>query len=168
LLLQIAPTGAASFSHGLQMVCETYHTLKGILKKKYGLSATGVGDEGGFAPQVQSNEEGLVVLQEAIAKAGYEGRMKMGMDVAASELHTKSGGYDLNFKVQPNDGKDVLSGQQLLELYASFARKYPIVSIEDPFEQDDWANWAAITVSVGAAEVCRGLLSRVSWCSAEH
>ena len=149
---QIAPTGAASFSEGLRMVCETYAVLKGLLKKKYGLSATGVGDEGGFAPQVQSNEEGLVVLQEAIAAAGFEGRMKLAMDVAASELYTKEakGGYDLNFKVQPNDGKAVLSGQALLALYAGFAAKYPIVSIEDPFEQDDWKHWAAITAQLGA------------------
>lgn len=134
------------------MVCETYAKLKGLLKKKYGLSATGVGDEGGFAPQVQSNEEGLVVLQEAIAAAGFEGRMKLAMDVAASELYTKEakGGYDLNFKVQPNDGKAVLSGAALLELYAGFAAKYPIVSIEDPFEQDDWKHWAAITAKLGA------------------
>ena len=132
------------------MVCEVYHTLKGILKKKYGLSATGVGDEGGFAPQVQSNEEGLVVLQEAIAKAGFEGRIQLAMDVAASELHTQPGKYDLNFKVTPNDGKQVLTGAQLLELYASFAAKYPIISIEDPFDQDDWASWGAITVRATA------------------
>ena len=132
------------------MVCETYAVLKGLLKKKYGLSATGVGDEGGFAPQVQSNEEGLVVLQEAIAKAGFEGRMKLAMDVAASELYTKAGTYDLNFKVQPNDGKAVLTGAQLGALYAGFAAKYPIVSIEDPFDQDDWANWAALTKQIGA------------------
>ena len=145
----LAPTGAASFSEALRMVCETYHTLKGLLKKKYGLSATGVGDEGGFAPQVQSNEEGLVVLQEAIKAAGFEGRMQLAMDVAASELMTKSRDYDLNFKVQPNDGKQVISGKQLLELYAGFAAKFPIVSIEDPFDQDDWENWSAITARLG-------------------
>ena len=147
----IAPVGAASFSEGLRMVCETYAVLKGLLKKKYGLSATGVGDEGGFAPQVQSNEEGLVVLQEAIAKAGYEGVMKLAMDVAASELYTKAGAYDLNFKVQPNDGSQVISGKQLLELYAGFAAKYPIVSIEDPFDQDDWPHWSAITARLNSS-----------------
>jgi enolase len=73
------------------MMCETYQTLKGILKKKYGLNATGVGDEGGFAPDFKSNEEGLSVLQEAIAKAGFEGRVKLAMDVAASGMHGRHG-----------------------------------------------------------------------------
>jgi len=141
------------------MMAETYHVLKGLLKKKYGLNATGVGDEGtspayfltrlphahpvtrtvcvlqwragGFAPDLKSSEEGLMVLQEAIKTAGFEGTMKLAMDVAASELYRSADGkYDLNFKVQPNDGKQVITGKQLLDLYASFASKYPIVSIE--------------------------------------
>jgi enolase len=82
----MVPVGAQNFSEAVQMMCEVYQVLKGILKKKYGLAATGVGDEGGFAPELKSAEEGLVVLIEAIQKAGYEGRVKLAMDVAASGM----------------------------------------------------------------------------------
>jgi len=155
----ILPTGVGSYSDALRAACEVYATLKTVIKKKYGQDATNVGDEGGFAPNIQSNKEGLQLVTEAIGLAGYEGRVVIGMDVAASEFHVgghegkgkygKEAQYDLNFKTPGNDGKDVLSGAALLALYESFARDYPIVSIEDPFEQDDWENWAAITAKLG-------------------
>lgn len=144
----ILPVGASSFAEALRMGSEVYHILKGIIKSKYGQDACNVGDEGGFAPNVQDNREGLILLMDAIEKAGYTGRIKIGMDVAASEFYTKDGKYDLNFKKQPNDGSHVHTAQSLCELYKEFVRDFPIVSIEDPFDQDDWSSWAALRSSV--------------------
>ncbi|KAL5987525.1 phosphopyruvate hydratase [Asimina triloba] len=144
----ILPVGATSFAEALRMGSEVYHILKGIIKAKYGQDACNVGDEGGFAPNVQDNREGLVLLIDAIEKAGYTGKIKIGMDVAASEFFTKDGKYDLNFKKQPNDGVHVRSAHSLGELYKEFIRDFPIVSIEDPFDQDDWNSWASLQSSV--------------------
>ncbi|KAG2226031.1 hypothetical protein INT45_002497 [Circinella minor] len=137
----ILPTGASSFSEAMKMGSEVYHTLKGVIKSKYGQDATNVGDEGGFAPNIQDNEEGLELLVAAIDKAGYTGKVKIGMDSAASEFY-KDGKYDLDFKNPNSDPASYKTGQQLTELYKSFAEKYPVVSIEDGFDQDDWDNWA--------------------------
>ena len=146
----ILPTGAQSFTEAMIMGCETYATLKEVIKKKYGQDACNVGDEGGFAPNIGSNYEGVDLLMEAIKQAGYEKEVKIGMDVAASEFLTPEGEYDLTFKGTGADGKkDVLSGAALGALYADLAKKYPIVSIEDPFDQDDWANYTAFTEAVG-------------------
>uniref|UniRef100_A0A2N9ESG8 phosphopyruvate hydratase n=1 Tax=Fagus sylvatica TaxID=28930 RepID=A0A2N9ESG8_FAGSY len=144
----ILPVGAKSFAEALCMGSEVYHTLKGIIKAKYGQDACNVGDEGGFAPNVQDNREGLLLLMDAIEKAGYTGKIKIGMDVAASEFLTKDGKYDLDFKKQPNDGAHVHSAQSLCELYKDFVKEFPIVSIEDPFDQDDWSSWASLQSSV--------------------
>jgi len=96
----IMPTGAGSFAEAMKMGSEVYHNLKSIIKKKYGLDACNVGDEGGFAPGIQSNEEGLVLVVEAIEKAGYTGKVKIAMDCAASEFYDDaSKTYDLAFKV---------------------------------------------------------------------
>lgn len=91
--------------------------------------------EGGFAPNIQDNEEGLELLNTAIEKAGYTGKVKIGMDIAASEFYTKDKMYDLDFKNPNNDGRMKVNGKQLIDIYKSFVAKYPIVSIEDPFEQ---------------------------------
>ncbi|WOL13795.1 enolase 1, chloroplastic [Canna indica] len=144
----ILPVGATSFAEALRMGSEVYHVLKGIIKAKYGQDACNVGDEGGFAPNVQDNREGLVLLMDAIDKAGYTGKINIGMDVAASEFFMKDGRYDLNFKKQPNDGTYVHSAQSLCGLYKEFVRDFPIVSIEDPFDQDDWSSWASLLSSV--------------------
>ncbi|KAL3694648.1 hypothetical protein R1sor_008299 [Riccia sorocarpa] len=109
----ILPVGASSFTEAMQMGCEVYHSLKGIIKKKYGQDACNVGDEGGFAPNIQDNREGLILLVDAIEKAGYTGKVKIGMDVAASEFLTKDGKYDLDFKEENNDGKNILTGEAL-------------------------------------------------------
>jgi len=93
----IGATGATSFKQAMQMGCEVYHNLKSVIKKKYGQDACNVGDEGGFAPNIQANDEGLKLLVEAIEKSGYTGKIKIGMDVAASEF-CKDGKYDLDFK----------------------------------------------------------------------
>ncbi|GMH31582.1 hypothetical protein Nepgr_033426 [Nepenthes gracilis] len=144
----ILPVGASSFTDALRMGCEVYHILKVIIKAKYGQDACNVGDEGGFAPNVQDNREGLLLLMDAIEKAGYTGKIKIGMDVAASEFYTKDGKYDLYFKKQPNDGSHVHTAQGLNNLYKEFVSDFPIVSIEDPFDQDDWSSWASLQSSV--------------------
>ncbi|EGF81098.1 hypothetical protein BATDEDRAFT_87345 [Batrachochytrium dendrobatidis JAM81] len=143
----ILPTGAKSFTEAMKMGSEVYHHLKAVIKKKYGQDATNVGDEGGFAPNIQDNKEGLELLKVAIEAAGYTGRIKIAMDVAASEFY-KDGKYDLDFKNPSSDASQHLSGAQLADLYRSFVKDYPIVSIEDPFDQDDWEAYHKLTQSV--------------------
>ncbi|KAG2445663.1 hypothetical protein HXX76_000272 [Chlamydomonas incerta] len=147
----ILPVGASSFSEAMRMGCEVYHALKGLIKAKYGQDACNVGDEGGFAPNIGSNDEGLNLVNEAIEKAGYTGKVKIGMDVASSEFYTEDGMYDLDFKNQPNDGSQKKTKEQMLELYNEFCKKYPVISIEDPFEQDDWEPCAKLT----AENICQ-------------
>jgi len=148
----ILPVGASSFKEAMKMGVEVYHNLKSVIKKKYGQDATNVGDEGGFAPNIQENKEGLELLKTAIAKAGYTGKVVIGMDVAASEFYAEKGKtYDLNFKEENNDGKAKISGEELKDLYKSFVSDYPIVSIEDPFDQDDWEHYAKMTAECGEA-----------------
>ena len=123
--------------------------MKSVIKKKYGQDACNVGDEGGFAPSIQSNYEGVDLLMEAIKKAGYEKEVKIGMDVAASEFLTKDGKYDLDFKSPASDGSLVQSGTELIATFIDLAKKYPIISIEDPFDQDDWAHYSQFTAAIG-------------------
>jgi len=147
----ILPVGATSFREAMRMGAEVYHNLKSVIKKKYGQDAVNVGDEGGFAPGIGSNFEGLDLVVEAIEKAGYTGKVKIGMDVAASEFFTEDKMYDLDFKTE-GDAKDAslkISGEALLEMYAQFVEKYPFVSIEDPFDQDDWEAYTKMTAQLG-------------------
>jgi enolase len=143
----ILPTGAKSFSEAMKIGSEVYHTLKSVIKAKYGQDATNVGDEGGFAPNIQDNREGLELLKEAIAKAGYTKQVKIGMDVAASEFY-RDGRYDLDFKNKDSDQSKWLPGTDLAKLYVDYINEYPIVSIEDPFDQDDWDAWSHLVSSV--------------------
>lgn len=144
----ILPTGAESFSEAMVMGCEVYHHLKSVIKKKYGQDATNVGDEGGFAPNIQSNREGVELLMSAIEKAGYAGKVKIGMDVASSEFYTETGHYDLDFKSNAAN-KELLTGDELAQLYIDLANEFPIVSIEDPFDQDDWTHYTSFTKKIG-------------------
>jgi len=146
----VLPVGAKSFTEAMVMGCEVYATLKSVIKKKYGQDACNVGDEGGFAPSIQSNYEGIDLLMEAIKQAGYEKEVKIGMDVAASEFFIPEGcKYNLDFKSDSFDPKMVLSGDELTNLYIDLATKYPVVSIEDPFDQDDWENYSKFTKAIG-------------------
>jgi enolase len=147
----ILPVGAKSFSEAMRMGSEVYHHLKTVIKAKYGQDACNVGDEGGFAPNIQENKEGLELLKEAIEKAGYTGAIKIGMDVAAAEFYTEDKMYDLDFKTEGNDGSMKKTGEEMIEMYKEFCAEYPIVSIEDPFDQDDFENTGILT----AAGVCQ-------------
>lgn len=134
----IVPFGAKSFSHAIQMGAETFHTLKKILKGK-GLN-TAVGDEGGFAPDLGSNEEALAYIIEAIEQAGYQPGKEMGLalDAAASEFYSK-GKYILKSENRK------LSAAQMIEYYTQLVEKYPILSIEDGLAEQDWENWEMMT-----------------------
>jgi len=139
----VVPLGAASFGEALRWGIEVYHALKGVLRKR-GLT-TAVGDEGGFAPDLDSNEAALKVLIEAIEKAGYEpGRqVALALDVAASELF-QDGAY-----VLAGEGGRKLEAKALVDYYAGLAERYPIVSIEDGCAEDDWAGWTLLTQRLG-------------------
>lgn len=143
----ILPTGASSFSEAMKMGSETYHHLKAAIKAKYGLDATAVGDEGGFAPNFQNNKEAIDLCVEAIEKAGYTGKIKIGMDVAASEFCKEGNKYDLDFKNADSKPEDWVSTDKLCEMYHGFIKDAPVVSIEDGFDQDDWEGWTKLTGS---------------------
>jgi len=146
----ILPVGASSFKHAMQMGSEVYHHLKSVIKKRYGQDAINVGDEGGFAPNINSTQEGLDLIVQAIEKAGYTGKIFIGMDVAASELYVADEKvYDLNFKVKPNDGSQKLSADRLQAFYHDLISNYPICSIEDGFDQDDFPAWSRLTADSG-------------------
>merc|ERR1712137_106784 len=146
----ILPVGASSFKEAMIIGCEVYHELKGCIKKKYGQDACNVGDEGGFAPSVQANEEALDVLLEAIKKSGHEAKVKIGTDVAASEFYNaKTKLYDLDFKNPDSPQEMKKTADQMIEVYQGWIDKYPFVSIEDPFDQDDWDAYKACMDSIG-------------------
>ncbi|OQR96417.1 enolase [Achlya hypogyna] len=151
----ILPVGATSFTESMKIGTEVYHHLKKVINKRYGLDATAVGDEGGFAPNILENGEAINLIKEAIANAGYTDKVNIGMDVAASEFYTgkEDARYNLDFKDAnaPEDQK--ISADALIGVYKSFIEQCkdssPIVSIEDPFDQDDWASWIKFTDAVG-------------------
>jgi enolase len=136
----IAPVGAPTFSEALRWGAETYHALKSVLKQQ-GL-ATGVGDEGGFAPDLDSNRAALDLIMEAIGKAGFTpGRdIALALDVAATELYS-DGGYLFEGRT--------LSAADLTGIYREWVGAYPLVSVEDPLSEEDWAGWAALTAQAG-------------------
>ena len=138
----LMPIGAASFSEGLRWGVETYHTLKGVLHER-GL-ATAIGDEGGFAPNLGSNEEALQLLVEAIEKSGFTPGedISLTMDAAATEFY-KDGQY-----VLAGEGR-TLSSEEMVGYFAEMADKYPIVSIEDGMDEEDWDGWAALNAAIG-------------------
>lgn len=138
----IVPTLNNSFAESLRAGSEIFHTLKKILNKK-GLS-TAVGDEGGFAPVLKSNEEALELLMEAILVAGYEAGQNvfLALDVAATEMYNEGGQY--------NWEKQKISGNELKNIYKKWCEKYPLVSIEDGFSEDDWDSWVSATADLGS------------------
>lgn len=148
----IMPIGASSFKNAMEIGAEIYHTLKGVIKKKYGQDACNVGDEGGFAPAVQENTEALDILMEAIRQAGHEDKIKIATDVAASEFWKPDlKKYDLDFK-NPNgtDPSMLKTADEMMAVYKGWFDKYPFVSIEDPFDQDDWDAYSKFQADVGS------------------
>ena len=137
----IMPFGFDKFSDALRAATEIYHTLKGLLNAAG--HSTAVGDEGGFAPNLNDNEEPIKLIMQAIEKAGYKAgeQIKLALDVAASELY-ENGKYKL-------EGKE-FSSEELIERYAQLCDKYPIFSIEDGLSEDDWAGWAKLTSKLGS------------------
>jgi len=145
----LLPVGAPNFKEAMRYGSEIYHHLKKGIHNRYGLDATAVGDEGGFAPNIQDPKEALDLLKEAIEKAGYTGKVIIGMDVAASEFYKEGKKmYDLDFKNPKEDDSRLITGDQLADLYRSFIANYPVQSIEDGFDQDDWENWSKFQASV--------------------
>lgn len=141
----IMPVGAKSFSEGLRWGTEIFHTLKGVLKKK-GYS-TNVGDEGGFAPNIQSNEEAIETVLEAITASGYKAgsQIVIAMDAANSELWDAK---KKKYVFHKSSGK-VMSSDELVKYWESWVKKYPIVSIEDGMAEDDWNGWKNLTETIG-------------------
>jgi len=138
----ISPYGFETYSEALQAGVEVYHTLKNVLKKQ-GL-ATGLGDEGGFAPKMKTNEDSLKYIMDAISAAGYEPGKQIGiaLDVASSEFYNKDNGM-YHF-----DGED-RDAAYMLDFYEKLVDEFPIVSIEDPFQEEGWEDWAKITKALG-------------------
>ena len=140
----IVPVGAETFSEALRMGAEVFHSLRKVLVKR-GLS-TGVGDEGGFAPDLKSDEDAIKVILEAIEAARYAPgkQVALALDAAASELHSKDGRY--TFK---KSGGGTIDANGMIDLYRRWLDSYPIVSIEDGLAEDDWEGWAAMTAALG-------------------
>ena len=141
----IAPTNAATFSESLRMGVEVFHNLKKVLSKK-GYS-TNVGDEGGFAPNIQSNEEAIETVLQAIEAAGYKAGSDIfiAMDAACSELYNEEKGM---YVFKKSSGK-TMSSEEMVNYWAEWCKKYPIVSIEDGIAEDDWAGWKLMTEKLG-------------------
>jgi enolase len=141
----IIPVGAPSFKEALRYGAEVFHSLKSVLHDK-GMN-TSVGDEGGFAPNLSSNEEAITVILEAIEKAGYKAGedILLGLDVASSEFYNK----DSKKYVLAGEGNKELSSSELVDFYVDLVNKYPIISIEDGLDENDWDGWQILTEKLG-------------------
>ena len=143
LPLLINNSTAPSFTEAMRWGSEVYQKLKSLAKKKYGQSAGNVGDEGGVAPDIQTPNEALDLITDAIEQAGYTGKVHIAMDVASSEFYKEDAKkYDLDFKNPESDQSKWLTYEQLGDMYKDLMKKYPIVSIEDPFGENDWEAWS--------------------------
>ncbi|XP_031488942.1 cytosolic enolase 3 [Nymphaea colorata] len=160
--IMILPVGASSFEEAIQMGAETYHHLKEVISEKIGLTGCNVGDGGGFAPNISSFREALDLVKEAIDRAGYSGRVKMAIDVAATKFCIGKK-YDLDFKVPNKSGENFKTGEEMIELYTQLCSEYPILSITDPFDKDDWENTKLFSAT-GACQIVGGdlLMSNTS------
>lgn len=145
----ILPIGASSFKEAMKIGSEVYHHLKAVIKKRFGLDATSVGDEGGFAPNILDARDALELIKHALEVSGHTDKVQIGLDVAASEMYKADAKkYDLDFKNPASDPASWITSAQLGDVYKQLAKEYGIVSIEDPFDQDDWEAWTALTTSV--------------------
>lgn len=135
----VVPTAFDSFRSAITAVSEIYHELKSLLQRRFGKSAVNVGDEGGFAPQLQSAHEALSLLESAVATAGYSGKVMFAIDAAASEFYSSK-----EKKYEMESGKE-FSAAEMVDYYVKLAKDFPIVSVEDPFEQESFAAFAELT-----------------------
>jgi enolase len=138
----ILPLGATTFRHALQMGAEVYQNLKTIIKKKYGVTAINVGDEGGFAPPLSKTGEAIELLMEAIQLSGHENKFMLGFDSAATEFYSKE---EKKYKFE---GKNI-EPEEMLQNYLEIAEKYPVASFEDPFDEEDFVSTAKLTAKIG-------------------
>ena len=160
------PVGAKSFREAMRIASEVYHTLKSLITKRYGSDSTNVGDEGGFAPNItnatghnpvhpamNSVDTALELICEAIDASGYHEKVRIGMDVAASEFYNaQHGKYDLMKKARKEGEsrpEEMVTSAELLRVYEDLVARFPIISIEDGFDQDDFEGWAAMQRSLG-------------------
>lgn len=141
----ITPVYAKTFKDAVRMTAEVYHILKKLVEEKYGKAATNVGDEGGFAPQLTTPEQALDLLVEAIKKAGYNGKIKIAIDSAASEFYDEATGCYVMDKSYTKD--------EMIEYYMRLLKKYPIATLEDPFDQDDFESWNKLTMKASKLKV---------------
>lgn len=135
--IMILPIGAKKFEEAMQMGSETYHHLKAVITEKHGAHGCNVGEDGGFAPNISSFREGLDLVKEAISRTGYSEKIKIAIDVSATDfcIGTK---YDLDYKTPNKSEQNFRSGEEMIDLYKELCAEYPIVSIEDPFDKEDW------------------------------
>ncbi|KAI3694651.1 hypothetical protein L1987_77619 [Smallanthus sonchifolius] len=135
--IMVLPVGAQRFEEAMQMGLETYHHLKAVITEKYGAHGCNAGEDGGLAPDITSFREGLDLVMEAIGRTGYINKLKIAIDVAATDFCIGSK-YDLDFKSPKKSGQNFKSGEEMIEIYKVLCKDYPIVSIEDPFDKEDW------------------------------
>jgi len=136
----LLPVGASSFREAAQMSCEIYQALKKIIKKECGVGGTHLGDEGGFVPPIASMERRLELIQTAIGQAGYEGKVFLGLDCAASEFY-----HDGTYSI----GDQSFNSEGIVDFYGELVSKFPIVSIEDGMHEEDWEGWKTLTAKLG-------------------
>ncbi|KAG6452214.1 hypothetical protein O3G_MSEX007505 [Manduca sexta] len=140
----IMPTGASSFSEAMRIGVEIYKFVKNAIKNKYAVECTYVSDSGGFAIPIQSHREALLFLTDAIKQCGYSGKAEIALNASATDLF-KDGAYDLEFKNPNSNPQDYMSSDKLAEVYLDNVKEFPVCSVEDAFEFDDWAAWSTLS-----------------------
>ncbi|KAL6506355.1 Beta-enolase [Orobanche gracilis] len=159
--IMILPVGTRKFEEALQIGSETYHHLKlrAVITEKYGSHGCNVGEDGGFAPNISSLKEGLEFVKEAIGRTGHDEKIKIAIGVAATEfcidcliLNDDGTKYDLDYKSPNKSGQNFKSAEDMLDMYRELCEAYPIVSIEDPFDKEDWEHWKNFS-SLGVCQV---------------
>ncbi|XP_049885931.1 enolase-like [Pectinophora gossypiella] len=141
----VMPTGASSFADAMRMGTEIYTFTKNVIREKYGVNATYVSDNGGFSIPLQSHRDALLFLTDVIKQCGYLGKVEISINVAASDMH-KDGAYDLEFKNENSNPQEYMSSEKLGEVYLDNMKEFPVCSIEDGFDFDDWAAWSQLAI----------------------
>lgn len=145
----IMPTGASSFTDAMRIGTEIYTYVKNVILSKYSVEASYVTSNGGFSIPIESNRDALLFLTDAIKQCGYSGKAEIGINAAASDLY-KDGAYDLEFKSLTSNPQEYVSSDKLAEIYMDNIKEFPVCSVEDAFEYDDWAAWSLLTTRTSA------------------